>query len=64
MLLGALQNMTSFELGNITWLVINQNKGLDADELVDIMALLINLERLSLNSDDLWYVYIKILLFS
>merc|ERR1712228_9938 len=57
MLLDTLSNMTTQELGNITWLVINQNKGLDADELVGIMVLLINLERLSLNSDDLWYLH-------
>lgn len=46
--------MTIEQQANITWLAINQNEGLNAEDLVDIMALLINLERLSLNSDALW----------
>ena len=53
-LLSTLQGMNSYQLGNITWLIINQNEGLNADDLVEIMSLLVNLERLSLNSDDLW----------
>ena len=53
-LLETLQAMNATELGQFEWLIINQNEGLDADQLVDIMALLINLERLSLNSDSLW----------
>jgi len=56
-ILSALQGMTQEALGKITWLVINQNQGLNADDLVGIMSLLINLERLSLNSDDLWYLH-------
>ena len=55
MLLETLTAMSAQQIGNITWLVINQNQGLNADHLVSIMALLVNLERLSLNSDDLWY---------
>ena len=57
MLLETLQNMTSTELGEIKWLVINQNDGINEDDLVGIMALLVNLERLSLNSNNMWYVF-------
>ena len=49
--------MTIEQQANITWLAINQNEGLNAEDLVDIMALLINLERLSLNSDALWWEF-------
>ena len=56
MLLESMQNMTASELGDIKWLVINQNDGINKDDLVSIMALLINLERLSLNSNNMWYV--------
>ena len=56
MLLETLQNMTSTELGEIKWLVINQNDGINEADLVGIMALLVNLERLSLNSNNMWYV--------
>ena len=56
MLLESMQNMTASELGDIKWLVINQNDGIDKDDLVSIMALLVNLERLSLNSNNMWYV--------
>jgi len=54
MLLDTMQNMTASELGNIKWLVINQNDGINKDDLVSIMALLVNLERLSLNSNNMW----------
>ena len=53
-LLETLQNMTSTELGDVKWLVINQNDGINSDDLVGIMALLVNLERLSLNSNNMW----------
>ena len=56
MLLESMQNMTASELGDIKWLVINQNDGINKDDLVSIMALLVNLERLSLNSNNMWYV--------
>ena len=56
MLLESMQNMTAAELGDIKWLVINQNDGINKDDLVSIMALLVNLERLSLNSNNMWYV--------
>ena len=56
MLLDSMQNMTAAELGDIKWLVINQNDGINKDDLVSIMALLVNLERLSLNSNNMWYV--------
>jgi len=54
MLLESMQNMTASELGDIKWLVINQNDGINKDDLVSIMALLVNLERLSLNSNNMW----------
>ena len=56
MLLESMQNMTAAELGDIKWLGINQNDGINKDDLVSIMALLVNLERLSLNSNNMWYV--------
>ena len=60
MLLESMQNMTASELGDIKWLVINQNDGINKDDLVSIMALLVNLERLSLNSNNMWYVFIAL----
>ena len=42
------------DLNAIQWLSINQNPGISADNLNAIMAKLVNLERLSLNSNALW----------
>ena len=42
------------DLNAIQWLSINQNPGISADNLNAIMAKLVNLERLSLNSNNLW----------
>ena len=54
LLLTTLQNMTVEELEKIEWLNLIQNAGIDADELVEIMKKLYNIERLSLNSNSLW----------
>jgi len=53
----ALDAMNLTELGGITWLSINQNVGINPDDLVPIMAKLYNLERLSLNSNAMWQLH-------
>ena len=57
LLMSSLDSMTNEELLAVKWLVIDQNTGIDSDALVPIMAKLLNLERLSLNSNGLWTLH-------
>ena len=57
LLMSSLDAMTNDELLAVKWLIIDQNTGIDSDALVPIMAKLLNLERLSLNSNGLWTLH-------
>ena len=57
LLMSSLDSMTNEELLAVKWLIIDQNTGIDSDALVPIMAKLLNLERLSLNSNGLWTLH-------
>jgi hypothetical protein len=57
LLMTTLNGMTNEELLAIKWLTINPNAVIPASSLVPIMAKLLELERLSLNSNSFWELH-------
>ena len=62
--MATLEAMDIEELGEVKWLSIQQNSGINSDTLVPVLAKLHNLERLSMNSNGMWKLHPDTFLFN